>query len=77
SKERLAELRENQQANNLKTGYDGTCRDENNIPQQGESYVVRFKNPQAGVVRGDDAVQGRISMSIHERDDMSIPRAEG
>ncbi|MDE5007335.1 glutamate--tRNA ligase family protein, partial [Francisella tularensis subsp. holarctica] len=27
SKERLEELREYQQANNLKTGYDGKCRD--------------------------------------------------
>lgn len=77
SKERLEELREYQQANNLKTGYDGKCRDANYIPQQGESYVVRFKNPQDGVVSWDDAVKGRISISNHELDDMIIQRADG
>ncbi|MDE4996862.1 glutamate--tRNA ligase, partial [Francisella tularensis subsp. holarctica] len=69
--------REYQQANNLKTGYDGKGRDANDIPQQGESYVVRFQNPQDGVVSWDDAVQGRISISNHELDARLIQRAEG
>ena len=77
SKERLEELREYQQANNLKTGYDGKCRSANYIPQEGESFVVRFKNPKDGVVSWDDAVKGRITISNHELDDMIIQRADG
>ena len=77
SKERLEELREYQQANNLKTGYDGKCRDANYIPKEGESFVVRFKNPKDGVVSWDDAVKGRIAISNHELDDMIIQRADG
>ena len=77
SKERLEELREYQQANNLKTGYDGKCRDANYIPQEGESFVVRFKNPKDGVVSWDDTVKGRIAISNHELDDMIIQRADG
>lgn len=77
SKKRLEELREYQQANNLKTGYDGKCRSANYIPQDGESFVVRFKNPKDGVVSWDDAVKGRITISNHELDDMIIQRADG
>lgn len=43
SKERLDELREKQQASNLKTGYDGKCRNSDFVPKEGESFVVRFK----------------------------------
>ena len=77
SKERLEELREYQQANNLKTSYDGKCRDANYIPQEGESFVVRFKNPKDGVVSWGDAVKGRIAISNNELDDMIIQRADG
>ncbi|QIV95472.1 glutamyl-tRNA synthetase [Allofrancisella inopinata] len=77
SKERLEKLRENQQANNLKTGYDGKCRNANYIPNHGESFVVRFKNPEQGVVSWDDAVKGKISIANQELDDMIIQRADG
>lgn len=77
SKERLDELREYQQANNLKTGYDGKCRDENYVPQDGDSYVIRFKNPLDGVVSWDDAVKGKIAIANQELDDMIIQRADG
>ncbi|QEO58077.1 glutamate--tRNA ligase [Francisella marina] len=77
SKERLDELREHQQANNLKTGYDGKCRDASYVPKEGDSFVVRFKNPTDGVVSWDDAVKGRISIANQELDDMIIQRADG
>ena len=77
SKERLDELREHQQANNLKTGYDSKCRDANYVPKEGDSFVVRFKNPKDGVVSWDDAVKGRISIANQELDDMIIQRADG
>ncbi|WP_432773339.1 glutamate--tRNA ligase [Francisella salimarina] len=77
SKERLDELREYQQANNLKTGYDGKCRDTGYVPKEGDSFVVRFKNPTDGLVSWDDAVKGRISIANQELDDMIIQRADG
>ncbi|AJC48279.1 glutamate--tRNA ligase [Allofrancisella guangzhouensis] len=77
SKERLEKLREKQQANNLKTGYDGKCRNANYIPTDGESFVVRFKNPEQGIVSWNDAVKGKISIANQELDDMIIQRADG
>ena len=77
SKERLDELREHQQANNLKTGYDNKCRDSGYIPKDGDSFVVRFKNPIEGVVSWDDAVKGKISIANQELDDMIIQRTDG
>ncbi|QLE79265.1 glutamate--tRNA ligase [Francisella sp. Scap27] len=77
SKERLDELREKQQASNLKTGYDGKCRNSDFVPKEGESFVVRFKNPIDGMVSWDDAVKGRITIANQELDDMIIQRADG
>ncbi len=77
TKERLDELREHQQANNLKTGYDGKCRDTGWVPAEGEKFVVRFKNPKDGVVSWDDAVKGTITIANEELDDMIIQRTDG
>ncbi len=77
SKERIDELREYQQANKLKTGYDGKCRDVGYIPKEGDSFVVRFKNPTSGIVSWDDAVKGKISIANQELDDMIIQRTDG
>jgi glutamyl-tRNA synthetase len=77
SRERLDELREYQQSNNLKTGYDNKCRDTGYIPKDGDSFVVRFKNPTEGMVSWDDAVKGKISIANQELDDMVIQRTDG
>lgn len=77
SKERLDELRESQQKNHLKIGYDGKCRESNYIPKDSDKFVVRFKNPLGGVVSWDDAVKGRISIANEELDDMIIQRSDG
>ena len=77
SRERLDELREYQQAHDLKIGYDNKCRDRNYIPKDGESLVVRFKNPLDGVVNWEDAVKGNISIANQELDDIVIQRADG
>ncbi|RUS68816.1 hypothetical protein EGW08_023420, partial [Elysia chlorotica] len=77
SKERLENLREQQQSANQKTGYDGKCKDSGFVPKDGESYVVRFKNPTSGVVSWNDAVKGQINISNEELDDMIIQRTDG
>ena len=57
SKERLADLREQQMADKLKPRYDGCCREKNLAAA--DNTVVRFKNPLEGDVVIEDMVKGR------------------
>ena len=81
SKEELEALREAQMLAGAKPRYDGKWRPETgktlpDIPQ-GIPPVVRFKNPQTGVVAWDDLVKGRIEIANSEMDDLIIARADG
>lgn len=79
SVEELDALREKQKANNEKPRYDGRWRPENvaelglKIPE-GALPVIRFRNPDDGVVVWDDAVKGRIEIANSELDDLVIAR---
>lgn len=81
SKEELEALREQQMANKLKPRYDGKWRPESGkllpTPPQDVLPVIRFKNPQDGVVAWDDLVKGRIEIANAELDDLIIARADG
>ncbi len=78
SKERLEKLREEQVENKSDfRGYDGCCRDLKEAPAGAEDYVIRFCNPQEGDVVFDDAVQGNITYSNSQLDDLIIARADG
>ncbi len=76
SKERLEELREQLTANQEKPRYDGLCRNlaEKNTDQP---FVLRFKNPQSGVVSFNDAVRGVVEIANAELDDLIIVRSDG
>lgn len=81
SKEELEALRESQMQQGLKPRYDGKWRPESGktlpaIPAD-ISPVVRFRNPQTGVVAWDDLVKGRIEIANAELDDLIIARADG
>ncbi|HNV87869.1 MAG TPA: glutamate--tRNA ligase [Methylotenera sp.] len=81
SKEELEALRESQMQQGLKPRYDGKWRPEAGktlpaIPQD-IPPVVRFKNPQTGVVAWGDLVKGRIEIANAELDDLIIARADG
>lgn len=81
SVEELDALRERQMANKQKPRYDGTWRPEPGkalppVPV-GVQPVLRFKNPQGGVVAWDDKVKGRIEISNEELDDLVIARPDG
>ena len=81
SKEELDALREQQMANKQKPRYDGKWRPEIGkvlpaIPAD-ISPVIRFKNPQDGIVAWDDLVKGRIEIANSELDDLIIARADG
>ncbi len=72
SKERLQILHEDLIKQGKKAKYDGCCRDKNlNIG------VVRFNNPEEGLVVFNDAVKGQISINNKELDDLIIARSDG
>ena len=76
SKERLENLRAEQEANKQKPRYDRHClHDHSHSPA--DPHVVRFKNPTEGSVVFDDAVRGRIEISNSELDDLIIRRTDG
>ena len=79
--EELDAMREAQRARGEKTHYDGRWR-----PAPGKVLppppaevkpVVRFANPQGGVVSWDDLVKGSISIRNEEIDDLIILRPDG
>lgn len=76
TKERLEQLRADQEARKEKPRYDGHCR--NHPPaDDGTPFVVRFKNPIGGVVAWDDLILGRIEIANDELDDLIIARTDG
>ncbi len=77
SKQRLESLREAQIEAKQKPRYDGCCRDLELSPGNGQDLVVRFKNPQQGVVTFVDHVKGEVSVSNAELDDLIIARSDG
>jgi glutamyl-tRNA synthetase len=81
SKEELEALREAQMQAGAKPKYNGKWRPEAGkvlppVPADIQP-VIRFKNPQTGVVAWDDLVKGRIEISNEELDDLIITRADG
>ena len=77
----LDALRERQMAAKEKPRYDGTWRPEPGkvlppVPE-GVLPVLRFRNPQGGVVAWDDKVKGRIEIRNDELDDLVIARPDG
>jgi glutamyl-tRNA synthetase len=77
----LDAMREAQRARGEKPRYDGRWRPELGkvLPAApaGVPPVVRFRNPQGGVVSWNDLVKGPISISNRELDDLVIARADG
>ena len=77
SRERLDSLREQQMAAKEKPRYDGRCRDMGLKPEPGKSMVVRFRNPEEGVVSFKDHVKGEVNVDNRELDDLIIERSDG
>jgi len=76
AKERLDGLRAQQLADKKKPRYDGCCRDKS-LPISDKPYVIRFRNPQGGVVSFTDQVMGELHFANDELDDLVIIRADG
>jgi glutamyl-tRNA synthetase len=72
----LDALREEQLARKEKPRYTGICR-ERTEPRPGVDPVVRFRNPQDGVVVVEDLVHGPVTFQNAELDDLIIARSDG
>ncbi len=80
TREELEALREGQRARGEKPRYDGRWRPEQALgrtPPLGVDPVVRFRNPDEGVVVFEDMVKGAIAVQNSELDDLVILRADG
>ena len=77
SKERLEKMRDEQMKAGLKPRYDGHCREDHTEHSPDEPYVIRFRNPDDGVVAFDDMVKGHIEFKNSELDDFIIQRSDG
>ena len=75
SRERLEQLRETQMQNKQKPRYDGLCRDLGQVKSD-EQAVIRFRNPESGIVVINDLVKGEISIANQELDDLIIARSD-
>ena len=75
SRERIDNLREEAMRLKTKPRYDGHCRDKAVDPK--EPHVIRFRNPDDGVVMVDDQVRGRVAFDNRELDDLIIRRTDG
>jgi glutamyl-tRNA synthetase len=77
----LDAMREAQRQRGEKPRYDGRWRPEpgKTLPPvpAGVPPVVRFRNPQGGVVSWNDLVKGPITIGNRELDDLVIARADG
>lgn len=76
SKERLETLREAQLKAHQKPRYDGYCRHRQDAIGEGPT-VVRFLNPEQGVVSFKDEVYGEIHVDNSELDDLVLMRSDG
>jgi nondiscriminating glutamyl-tRNA synthetase len=82
SKERLDNLRADQEANKLPPKYDGLCR---NLSQDevrkrltaGEPSVIRFKMPEEKEVLFEDVIRGTIKFNTRDLDDFVLIKADG
>ncbi len=74
--EEVDAMREAQMAAGEKPKYNGMWRDRTDHPSD-KPFVIRFKNPQQGVVVIDDLIKGRIEVANAELDDLIIARSDG
>jgi glutamyl-tRNA synthetase len=78
SPEELTEMREKARAEGRPPGYDGRWRDRD--PQdapEGVAPVIRLKAPQTGETIINDHVQGKVTWSNDQLDDLILLRSDG
>ncbi len=76
TKEAIDKMREKAKAEGKPIHYDGTCRNEESVPDD-LPFTVRFKAPQEGTTLLDDLVQGEVSIENNQLDDLILLRSDG
>jgi glutamyl-tRNA synthetase len=82
SKERLEEMRREQEAKGEATGYDGRClhrpqEELDALEAKGEPFVVRMKVPSEGACTFIDGVRGEVSIPYEAVDMQVLQKADG
>lgn len=82
SSERLAALRQTQEQNKERIGYDGHCANlaADEVAKRkasGEKYVIRLKTPDSGICAFQDQFRGTIEMDWATVDDQILLKADG
>ncbi|HET8818884.1 MAG TPA: glutamate--tRNA ligase [Xanthomonadaceae bacterium] len=77
TREELDAMREAAMAAGQKPRYSGAYRDRAEPRREDPNRVIRFRNPDDGVVAWDDKVKGRIEIANAELDDLVIFRPDG
>jgi len=75
--ERLAALRQQQQANKQPPGYDRHCRDLGLRPKDGEPHVIRMKMPLEGESVFTDLIRGELRRPYKDSDDQVLIKSDG
>lgn len=76
SREEVEAMRAAQVARGENPRYDGRCRDRQG-PPPGVTPVIRFRNPDAGVVTVHDLVHGEVPFRNADLDDLVLVRSDG
>jgi glutamyl-tRNA synthetase len=82
SKERLEEVRKDQEAKKLPSCYDRHCRNlsEEEIANNLESrtpFVIRLKVPESGIIEFEDVIKGKVSFDLKTIDDQVLLKSDG
>jgi glutamyl-tRNA synthetase len=79
--ERLAELRQKQQAEKLAPGYDRRCRDIEPAESAGraasEAHTVRLAVPASGSITFRDRLRGDVEIAVTQIDDQVLLKSDG
>ena len=82
TKERLDDLRKEQEKNGQTPKYDGHCRElaKEEVQERldrGDDYVIRLKLPENEVITFKDEVRGDISVNTNDLDDQVLIKTDG
>lgn len=82
TRERLAQLREEQQRQKLSIGYDGHCRrltpeERRDLEAEGGPSVVRFAMPTSGVTGAHDLIRDDVEWQNELLDDFVLLKSDG
>ncbi len=84
TKERLEELRKDQEAKGTPTGYDRHCRELSNNGSRITNYeklpegaVIRLKMPESGKIVVNDLIRGKVEFDTALQDDPIIMKSDG